>query len=403
MNKRVVRRLLETFFRRWWLYVLPVALFTAAGVAFSLSSGSGYQSAGVIDVSKGTLLSELTSIRGETFGFDTPAISTARTVNSLLRTDNFIEAIAKGAGVTGALTRGELTALDIRQSIAVTPDGDNLLSIVATTDNPDLSARLAQATIDSFMAYQVAGDVSESRAAEQFFENQLAAYKGELDAAQAALTEYAATHPGGPQAERPLDEQVEIERLKSVATQAQVTYAAAQGKSDEARLATEQATTDVGQRLRLIDTPVVPTAPQPRLMKSVVTAALFTIVGLLISFGAVVLGTTIDRTMRTADDVEVLLGLPVLTVVPETRSTRRTRRSAKKPGADLAIPTRRTPTKTAATKPADERPRAIKAGTATTSGRSGTKRVEGQRETGATDRTSRQDPANRGSRGGPGQ
>ena len=98
MNKRVVRRLLDTFFRHRWLYLLPVALFMLVGASQVVASGSGYLSVGVVDVAKDTLLSDLTSIRGENFGFETPAIATAKTMNGLLGTDNFLTAIAKSAG-----------------------------------------------------------------------------------------------------------------------------------------------------------------------------------------------------------------------------------------------------------------------------------------------------------------
>jgi uncharacterized protein involved in exopolysaccharide biosynthesis len=381
MNKRVVRRLLDTFFRRRWLYILPVVLFTVAGFARGFASGSGYESVGVIDVAKDTLLSDLTSIRGENFGFETPATSTAKTINALMGTGNFITSIAKSAGVTGALSRGELTADEIRTSISITPDGDNLVKVIASTNNPALSARLAQGTMDTFMQYIVSGDVAESRAAQQFFDDQLAAYQKQLEQAQSALRDYAANHPGGPQDLRPLDEQVEIERLKSAVQQAQETYSTAQGKSDEARLATEQSVRDVSQQLRIIDAPEVPGGPQPRLKKAVFTVGLFMFVGLFISFGAVVLASVIDRSLRSADDVEKLIGLSVLAVVPDAAPSKRDRRSAKKnkkKTPDAAAPATSAPTKTADVKPAAERRGAVRSSQALApSGRQASQRASG--------------------------
>jgi len=371
MNKRVVRRLLDTFFRHRWLYLLPVALFVLVGATQAFASGSGYLSVGVVDVAKDTLLSDLTSIRGENFGFETPAIATAKTMNGLLGTDNFLTAIAKSAGVTGALKRGELSTLAIKQAITVTPDGDNLVKIEAHTNNPELSARLAKGTIDSFTNYLVSADVGESKAAEQFFNDQLAAYQQQLEQAQTALREYATTHPGGPQDLRPLDEQVEIERLKSAVQQAQETFSNAQQKSDEARLATEQSVRDVSQRVRVIDEPEVPFGPEPRLKKAVLTVVLFTFVGAFISFAAVALGTVMDRSLRSADDVEALLELPVLSVVPDGTPPKQRRRAAKKDKQqpETAAPTTRVPTKTATVRPSAERTRALKAGSPSPSSR----------------------------------
>ena len=136
------------------------------------------------------------------------------------------------------------------------------------------------------------------------------------------MNDYAAKHPGGPQEQRPLAEQVEIQQLTSAVTQAQSQYTTAQQKSEEARLATEQATTNASQRLRIIDQPKADPVPLSGLKKSVMTLVIFVFVGLLLSFAAVVLGTVLDRSLRTADDVEALLHLPVLAVVPDVRRSR---------------------------------------------------------------------------------
>ena len=358
MNKRVLRRLLETFFRRWWLYLLPVALFGAFGVLKGLDAGSGYQSVGTVDVSQDTLLSQLTSIRGDTFGYQTPAASTAKTVNSLLSTDQFIESVGQQAGVTAALKSGQLTALELRSALSVAPDGDTLVRFSATTNNPELSARLANGAIQSYIQYVVDNNVSESQAAEAFFEQQLPTYSKALSEAQAALADYAANHPGGPQEQRPLDEQIAIQQLTAAVTQAQTQYTTAEQKSEEARLALEQAKSDVSQRLRLIDQPQMPAGPAPRLKHAVFTLVIFLCVGAMITGAAVVLGTVLDRSLRTAEDVEQLLGLPVLTVVPDIRSKARSRRARRKAQAAAE----QTPRETTAAE-RGERPPATTAGT----------------------------------------
>jgi len=406
MNKRVVRRLLDTFFRRRWLYLTPVILFTLLGIASFFRSGSGYQSVGVIDVANGTVLSELTSLKGDQkFGFETPSASTAKAMTSLIGTDNFVDSIAKAAGVTGALQRGELSPVALRSAIAVTTDGDNLVQISATTNNPELSSRLAQGTIDSFMEYVVSGDEAESTAAEKFFNAQLKAYQSQLEQAQTALRDYATTHPGGPQDLRPLDEQVEIERLKSAVQSAQDTFTAAQQKSDEARLASEQSRSDVAQQLRVIDKPKVPTAPMPRLIKGVITVVLFMFVGGFLSVGAVVVASALDRSLRSAEDVEQLLDLPVLAVVPDGQPATRGRRGKKekkkgKATEDVSVPSTRTPTRSADLRPSAERARSVKGGaTVSTRPATGARDTDGRRPGSTTTRTEGAQP--RGQRGDP--
>src|SRR5262249_50981429 len=150
-----------------------------------------------------------------------------------------------------------------------------LVQVVASSNNPELSARLSKATIDSYIQYVIDGDISESKAAEAFFDNQLQSASQALDQAQAALNDYAAKHPGGPQETRPLAEQVEIGRLNSNVTQAQSQYTNAQQKSQEAKLATDQATSDASQRLRIIDEPKAAGAPIPVLRHAVMSVIIF--------------------------------------------------------------------------------------------------------------------------------
>jgi uncharacterized protein involved in exopolysaccharide biosynthesis len=338
MNKRVVRRLLETFFRRWYLYLIPLVLFFGVGVWKATGTTSGYRSIGVVDVSNGTLLSQLTSIRGESFGYDTAATSTARTMNSLLGTGHFIDSIAEKAGVTDALETGALTQLGLRQSIYAAAQGDTLLQVIATTPNPELSARLVTATIDAFIDFIVAGDVSESRAAEEFFDEQLEAYREQLAAAEADLRAYVDAHPGGRLEERPLAERIEIERYEAEVNRAEERVAAGERKSEDARLATEQATGDVRQRLRIVDEPEIPLVPEPRLKKAVTTTMVFTFIGLLITVAAVVVATVTDRSLWSSDDIEHLFKLPVLAVVPQTATGRSARVAERAPFSSVTSP-----------------------------------------------------------------
>lgn len=320
MNKRVVRRILETFFDRWWLYLLPVLLFIGVGVQQASSTSTGFRSVGVVDVSSGTLLSELSSVRGDLYGYETPATVTSRQINSLLRTDQFIEAIAESAGVDDALQRGDITPLQIRSAISAGADGDTLLQVAAMTDVPELSARLAQGTISSFIEYVTNGDVSDSRAAEAFFQIQVELYETDVEAAEQALEKYAADNPGPATDRRPFDEQLAIGRLTDDVTAAKARLDNARAKSEEARLASEQAVTDVAQRLRIVDQPVIAGAPEPRLKDMAFTLVIFMTVGFLLSAGALILGTFADRSLRSADDVEFLLGLPVIASIPDTRA-----------------------------------------------------------------------------------
>jgi hypothetical protein len=76
--------------------------------------------------------------------------------------------------------------------------------------------------------------------------------------------------------------------------------------------------------------------------QALMTTALFMFVGLLLSIGAVVLATVVDRSLWSADDVEHLFRLPVLAVVPAAASTGRSATVAERaPFTSVATPVER--------------------------------------------------------------
>jgi uncharacterized protein involved in exopolysaccharide biosynthesis len=313
-------RLLETFFRRWWAYLIPVVLFTAAGVALQSRAEAGYKSVGVITISSESLIGNLTAIRGDgQFGYETPADYTSRRINSLLGTDLFIESVVQNAGVSSAVDSGTLTYLYLRKAIGAGAAGDSLVQVSATTYDAELSARLARGTLDAYVDYVISTDVSDSEDTVAFFNARLAEYNTALTNATTALDDYVSAHPGPALELRPLNEQIEINRLTNAVNAAQDQVTTIMRQSDEASLARDQAEADVNQRLRIVDEPQIPTAPEPRLKKLITVVLLFAVMGSLLAAAALVLCSIADRSVRSADEVEAKMGVPVLAVIPVAR------------------------------------------------------------------------------------
>ena len=317
MTKRVIRRLFETFFRRWYFYILPLVLFIGAGVAQASSGTSGYRSGGVMSVAQDTVLSQLTQIRGEGFGYETPAAATSSDMNSLLGTERFLDAVIERAQITDALQSGLITELGVRQSIFATPGGDQLVQVVATTEFPDLSQRLASATIESFIAFEIEEKVSQSTAAEEFFDRQIRGYQREVDDAQSELDRFVEGVDATRVEDQTLEEQIGVQQRQADVTAAETRLASAQQQSEAARLEREKTESDVRQQLRVVDEPQVPSAPESRRKDMIMTVAMFTFVGLLLTTGLVALAGVADRTFRVPDDVEHALGVKVVAVVPD--------------------------------------------------------------------------------------
>ena len=92
-----------------------------------------------------------------------------------------------------------------------------------------------------------------------------------------------------------------------------------------AQLSNAQTTTDVAQRLRVVDSPVEPVAPERHRRKDALTLMLFLTLGAVVSGAALVVGTLLDRSVRYGDEVEAHLHVPVLGSVPSSRGVVRTR------------------------------------------------------------------------------
>jgi uncharacterized protein involved in exopolysaccharide biosynthesis len=320
-------RLLETFFRRWWLYLVPIALLGALGATTVLGKGASYRAAGVILVNRDSLLNQITAVRGQTtFGFDSPATYTSRQFNTLLGTDSFVDSVITAAGLKSAVESGALTRQTVRTSLWAAAQGDELVVINAATSNPELSFRLADATMGSYVQWEIDNTISQSQSSEQFFESLLVPYQQKLDDARSDLATYVSAHPAaGTAADRPADEQVEIASLTEAVTRADDQLSTARSSLAAASLASAQSTTDVTQRLRIVDSPEQPTAPEPHRKKDALTLMLFLILGAIVSAAALVIATLLDRSVRYGDEIEAHLKVPVLATVPNSGGVVRTR------------------------------------------------------------------------------
>jgi uncharacterized protein involved in exopolysaccharide biosynthesis len=315
-----IGRLLETFFRRWWLFLLPVVLFTGLGLTIVRDRGTSYHAAGVIQVNRDSLLNQITSVRNQTtFGFDSPATYTARQVNTLLDTDSFLDSVVKDAGLTDSLTSGALTRHDVRRAVWAAAQGDELVVMNASARDPELSYRLAGATIKSYLQWEIDSSVTQSQSAEQFFESLLVPYQKRLDDARGALASYVSAHPAaGSDADRPADEQVQIASLTEAVSRADDQLSTARSSLSAAQIANAQTSSDVAQRLRVVDNPLKPTAPDPHRKKDAVTLMMFMILGSIVAGAALVMATLLDRSVRYAEEIEAHLEVPVLAMVPNS-------------------------------------------------------------------------------------
>jgi uncharacterized protein involved in exopolysaccharide biosynthesis len=318
LTRRVMLNILEAFFRRPWLHLLPLILMCALGAASVLSMTPQYRSVGTLNATGESLLNDITEAANTPgLSFDPPAVVTARQINQLLTTDFFLTRVAEDAGLGTAIEDGTLLKTQIRDYTGAAADGDNLVRIGSTSRNAELSERLANATMKSYVDWVVESEISESTASANFLDQQVTAAKAEVDRAWEVMTEYIAAHPGAESDEGDSTERLTLQRYREAYNLAQERHEKALNDSAAADLATAQAKVVVQQRLQTVDEPEIPVAPEPRLRKAVLTMFLFGAVGAMLTLALVVMTATLDRSIRVPNDITAKFGLDVLAVVPD--------------------------------------------------------------------------------------
>jgi uncharacterized protein involved in exopolysaccharide biosynthesis len=321
LTRRVVLNILEAFFRRPWLHLLPLILMLALGGVTAFSKKPVYTSTGALTAESSTLIGSLTQSNNQGFGFDTPATATARNINELLRTNDFLNTVATKLNPNGSDSEKALLRTVIARSVGAFADGDQLVRVRAQTERADLAAVLASATIDSYLNTIENNEIRQSDSTVQFFQGQVDQAKQARDAAQQTLNDFLVQNNiTGDAAQVPLSLSLQAESLRSDFNRLDNVYNTKVDQLSQAELARETAKTEVEQRLRITDAPQPPVAPEPRLRKAFMTLVIFGVLGVLLSLASVIVAATLDRTIRIPGDVTAKFGLDVLAVVPNARA-----------------------------------------------------------------------------------
>ena len=315
-----VLRLTENFSRYKVLFFVP-ALITGFLGFFFTQGVEQYKSEGVVLVDSETFLSSLTEVRAEGFSFRSPSDVANEQLSALLTTDDFVQAVVDEAGVEDRI-RPPLIGNEefyplVRESIIPSYGGENFLLVSAWAADPEVAQRLADATIETYVVWQIDADLDETQLAEAFVDGLVADYDLEVQRAQQELTDWVRSNPGPLRIEdRPVNEQLEMQTLQNNIEDAGLRYSNAISKREDARLATAQAEADIRQSFIVIDPPGVPVDPENSLLDVLVTVAALAFVGLLMSATVLAVLSASDSSLRFPSEVEEMLGTDLLAVVP---------------------------------------------------------------------------------------
>jgi tyrosine-protein kinase len=250
------------------LLLLAICLITVPAVAliYSVLQTKQY-------TASASLLFGTQSLEAKLFGFEPPQDSQRETATNLklVSVDQVAVRTARAMEVPG------LTPSDVRETIAVTPEGESeLIAIEATDTSPELAAQIANEFANQYISFSRDEEKAKIEQAKSLVE--------------AKLDELSPSEQEGTAGEVLGRRIRQLEALAAIQT----------GKAELAQPAT------------------VPSSPSsPRTTRNV---ALGIFLGLLLGIGLALGREQFDRRLRDLDDIEEILRMPVLGTIPRSRA-----------------------------------------------------------------------------------
>jgi len=321
MVRLVLLRLLESYFRRWYIYPLPIFLLVAVSLFSTMRAKPSYIAVGALYVQKESLLASLTAIQNTGFAWVTPAQATVDEFKELIQSDSFIRAIIQQTDLESSMGQGEDAAGRViakaRSALWAQPLGNNLIQVGAVDEKGPIAEQMAKALVEAYMQWKINTDQQESTSAQTFFENLVQTYQDDLDTARQDLQTYLEDNPDPERGDRSTVELMQIDQLKASVDEANMRLTNAIDKLDSAKLALAQAESKAQQTYQVVDTPHVPPTAGASKTKMVMNLAIMAVVGLILGLIAAGGAALLDTSYRFPIDVQNGLSLPTLAAVPD--------------------------------------------------------------------------------------
>ena len=345
-----MRRYVTTLFRLKELFLIPIITVPAIALIVTFYTGREYRVQAKIWVDPSGFLSATSSSSGQR----TPSMLEAGTLTEWMSTESFRTEVINRSGLQDAIDEGlwpvpsklgeqvggipvvrsiaramgvvipaghdeaeNLAHTLIERQIAITSEGNNLLSVRYTGVEPYLGKRLIEESIILYNEKVSARQQDDSSLGLEFFSRQAELQLQKLSAAEAAESAFLITHPepiGGQN--RPATELTEIARLARAVSLERALYEDALRKLEQVRIQGEAIISNRNEAFAVVDLPEVP--PKASLAGSALILNL--IVGLtlggMITGSGVILLTWTDRTVRTREDIEETVKIPLVEQVP---------------------------------------------------------------------------------------
>lgn len=205
----------------------------------------------------------------------------------------------------------------IRDSMKVAAVGNNLVKITYKGQEPLLGKRLIEEAISLHDEKAQVMRTQEARQVIDFYTRQLAIHQDAVTQTGIALQQYLETHPDPPIGQtRPPVEQREMDGLKRNLAAAQSLFDSTQRTLETVRVTSEAAVSNLNTTLQVVDAPREPnTAAFTRRYITMMVLLGFGL-GVLAGLLPILLMTWLDNRLRSRDEIEQALPVPLIVQLP---------------------------------------------------------------------------------------
>ncbi len=320
----LAERLVDQFFRRWWLFALPLVLIAFVGVYVASGVTGDFVSRGRLSASANPLV-EQPEVRGADIGaFETPAAGTARLINEQLRTDSFLDVVAARSGLSELIESGVLERAVIRNQVFAFADGENILTVQASWGDSTTAFQLVESTIAAYLDYVSEVVTTDADEAADFYASRKLDAEEVFASANTELQDYIDDLPRNVSLEAlPTEDRLNLDRLTIAVDRANEDVRTAQNQIDDATLQAREVERAAFQKLRTVDAPNTPDEAESTVARQVITIVMFTIIGALVALVALVVLTLVDRSIRSRAQLARLIDDDGVVAVPAFNMPRR--------------------------------------------------------------------------------
>ena len=345
MFRMILLRILENFFRRPLLYILPILLATAAGAAYVYFQDPTYIANGGMAVQESNTTQDTLGIDGTEYIWQTPSEVTVDQLEELFESNSIIRSILSQTELESELADPETDIDDlykeVRNDLWVQPLGDYHFLISGKSEDPLVAQQLVAATIQTFLNWNSSIGLADASASVEFFQEQLIKETAEFEAAQEAHRQFLIDYPEPIRGDRTDLEELDLERLSELREDASKRLTDTRDNLDFAQLSYKLAETEVAQKYLIIDPPDLPEESEFSLSTAGLTMVLFMLGGIVLGLLMLLFNSLLDRTYRFPVDVRLGLRVPTLGGVPvglATPQRRASRRQPALPKPAMALP-----------------------------------------------------------------